>query len=105
MADELVRRFDDAMMEVYQRALKEAGYRASRFHQMLCEHGGLETARILLHNPAVSEGYVALWQRNGLDLTVEALVLDQQWDSLFTDSEREIARNRLSEYKWGPGRP
>ena len=48
--------FDDAMMNVYRRALKECGYNATRFLQMLHEHRGLETARILLHAPGVSEG-------------------------------------------------
>ena len=98
MAGELERRFEIAMMSIYQRALTEANYRASRFHQMLCEHGGLETARILLHNPTVSEGYTALWERNRLDLTVEAHVLEPQWKDLFNETERKIAANRLEQY-------
>ena len=72
---ELEARFDDAMMNVYRRALKECHYNATRFLQMHYEHRGLETARILLHASDVSEGYVALWERKRLDLTVEALVL------------------------------
>jgi hypothetical protein len=65
---------------------------------MLHEHRGLETARILLHASKVSEGYVALWERKRLDLTVECLILTDEWRSLFSDGEREIARNRLAEY-------
>ena len=37
--------FDEAMMQIYLRAKKEAGYNATRFHQMLADHGGVETAR------------------------------------------------------------
>jgi hypothetical protein len=48
--------FDDAMMSVYQRALDECGYNATRFLQMLYDHRGLETARLLLHAPSVSAG-------------------------------------------------
>jgi hypothetical protein len=95
---ELKARFDNAMMDVYQRALNECAYRATRFLQMLHEHRGLETARILLHAGQVSEGYVALWQRNRLDLTVEAVILAEEWHSLFSEQEREIARNRLAGY-------
>jgi len=58
---ELAAQFDDAMLNVYRRALKECEYNATRFLQMLHEHRGLETARILLHASHVSEGYVALW--------------------------------------------
>ncbi len=64
----LERQFDDAMMNemnVYGQALEE-GYNATRCLQMLHEHRGLETARILLHATNVSEGYVALWERGRL---------------------------------------
>jgi hypothetical protein len=95
---ELEARFDAAMMNVYRRALKECGYNATRFLQMLYDHRGLETARILLHASDVSDGYVALWERKRPDLTVEALILGSEWHPLFSDQEREIARKRLPEY-------
>jgi hypothetical protein len=101
----LEQRFDAAMLNVYRRALKECRYNATRFLQMLYDHRGLETARILLHASDVSDGYVALWERKRLDLTVEAVVLAEEWRPLFTDQEREIARKRLAEYGYqvGPG--
>jgi len=90
--------FDDAMMNVYRRALSECHYNAARFLQMLYDHRGLETARILLHASDVSDGCVALWERHRLDLAVEAVVLEEKWQPLFSDQEREIARKRLAEY-------
>jgi hypothetical protein len=90
--------FDVAMMDIYHRAWSEARYRATRYLQMLQEHGGIETAKILLHAPHVSDGYTALWERGRLDLTVEAVILQEKWHSLFSDQEREIARNRLQQY-------
>jgi hypothetical protein len=98
MNQELKARFDEAMMDVYRRAQNECDYKATRFLQMLHEHRGLETARILLHASKVSDGYVALWERKRLDLTVEAVILAPEWHSLFSESEREIARNRLADY-------
>src|SRR6266704_1076691 len=92
---DLETRFDDAMMNVYRRALSECNYNATRFLQMLYYHRGLETARILIHASDVSDGYVALWERHRLDLTVEAVVLDETWHPLFSDQDREIARKRL----------
>jgi hypothetical protein len=77
------------MMDVYRRALSECHYNATRFLQMLYEHWGLETARILLHASNVSDGYVALWERKRLDLTVESLILAREWDPLISDQERE----------------
>jgi hypothetical protein len=91
------------MMNVYRHALSECHYNAARFLQMLYDHRGLETARILLHALHISEGYLALWERNRLDLTVEALILAPEWHSLFTEQERDIARGRLAEYGYKVG--
>jgi hypothetical protein len=76
---DLESRFDAAMMHVYRRALSECNYDATRFLQMLYEHRRLDTGRILLHASNVSDGYVALWERQRLDLTVEALILGEEW--------------------------
>jgi len=93
--------FDEEMFDIYVRAKREAGYNATRFLHMLHEHGGLETARILLHSTNVSEGYTALLLRNRLDLTVEAVIHDNpKWHALFTSQELAICRDRLREYKY-----
>jgi hypothetical protein len=94
----LERAFHAAMVDVYRRARQEAGYQAGYFLQMVSEHGGLETARRLLHAPTPSEGFTALWERRRLDLTVEAVVLRPKFAPLFTDEDRDIARTRLQEY-------
>jgi hypothetical protein len=97
----LVEKFDEAMLGIYQRALSEVNYKATRFLQMLQDHRGLETARILLHSPNVSEGYTALWQRGRLDLTVEAVIHDNpNWHPLFTQEELAICMKRLTEYEY-----
>ena len=98
MSKELEAKFDEAMMDIYRRALKECRYKATRFLHMLYEHRGLQTARILLHASGVSEGYVALSERNRLDLTVEALILADEWQPLFDEPERDLARKRLAAY-------
>lgn len=92
------------MHGIFERALSDANYKATRFLHMLHEHGGLETARILLHSSTVSEGYTALWERGRLDLTVEAVIHDHpQWHPLFTAEELAICRKRLVEYQYLKG--
>src|SRR5262245_2323066 len=49
--------FGNEMHRIYQRALSEASYKATRFLHMLHEHGGLQTAQILIHATNVSEGF------------------------------------------------
>lgn len=97
--------FNAAMLDIYRRAKAEAGYNATRFLSMVVERGGLETARYLLHAATVSEGYTALWERERLDLTVEAVILQPEWQSLFSDHERRIAVTRLREYGYSGSLP
>lgn len=96
-------RFDQAMFEVYRRAKEEAGYNATVFLQMLTDRGGLRTAQTLINSTKPSDGYTALYMRGRLDLTVEALVIeDERWHELFTGDELKRARRRLKEYRYDP---
>lgn len=92
---ELEEHFHSAMLDVHNRARSEAGYNASRFLSMVSERGGYDAARTLLHAANVSDGYTALWERQRLDLTVEAVILNSEWHELFSEAERTIARERL----------
>lgn len=102
MTEQLRRRFDAEMQAIYTRARDEADYNATRYLQMLSDHGGLETARKLIGASNVSEGYEALWERGRLDLTVEALVLREPWSQLFSEEELSIAKKRLDQYESAP---
>jgi hypothetical protein len=94
------REFTEAMLDIYRRALREAGYQANIFHGMVLEQGGFDTALQLIHASRPSEGYTALWERGRLDLTVEAVILRPAWLDLFTDEDRQAAYDRLVEYHY-----
>ena len=86
------------MRNIYVRADKECGYRATRFLQMLGEKGGVGTAKSLISRPGGTEGFTKLWEFNRLDLSVEALVIREEFQSLFTKEEIDTCKNRLNEY-------
>jgi len=92
--------FHAAMVDVYARAKAEARYHATYFLGMISDIGGYQTAKYLIHTDRPSDGYVALYDRQRLDLTVEAVVLLPEWVDLFTDDERAIARRRLTDYRF-----
>ena len=94
-AAELERAFHAAMIELYRRAKREAGYNATRFISMVSEMGGLATAHLLLLGRDPSEGFLTLVESGRPDLTVEALVVHPIYTSLFTDEELASARKRL----------
>ena len=93
---QLVSMFDEAMLNIYIRAKDEAGYHANIFLRMLNSDGGLTTAKRLINSPQESDGYTALWLRGRLDLTVEAMVLQNSaWHPLFTLEELSRCKERL----------
>jgi hypothetical protein len=93
--------FQEAMFNIYRRAKSEANYKARIFLDMITMKGGLQTAKYLINAPKVSEGYTHLYERGRLDLTVEALIVeDSKWHSLFTEEEILRAKKRLIEYRY-----
>ena len=94
---ELENQFHKAMLGVYESALRECGHNATRFLQMVGNHGGLQAAKILLHTPGFQYGFKELWKCGCLRLTMEALVIQPQFSVLFTKEEIQIAKNRLQE--------
>jgi hypothetical protein len=97
MTTSLEKLFHKAMLSIYEGALDKCGYKATYFLQMVNEHGGLEAAKNLLHKKELSVGFMALWKRGRLDLTMEAMILEPTWNELFTEEEIEIAKKRLSD--------
>jgi len=95
--------FEQAMFDIYRRAKAEAKYNASIFLQMVTTRGGFDTARYLINQPKPSDGYTHLYERGRLDLTVEALVVENRhWHPLFQPEEIERAQKRLIDYGYLP---
>jgi len=95
--------FNQRMQKVYLDGKTEVKFAAPLFAEMLKEHGGLETARRFIHSPDYAPGFTKLWERKRLDLTVEAVILEEpKWHPLFTPEEIEICRERLRFYGYPP---
>jgi hypothetical protein len=96
--------FDKEMRNTYFEAKEKCDYNATRFWQMIQEHGGVETARRLLSTETIfHSGLADLWMCKKLDISVEALVLKYKYRPLFTDNLRNIAAQRLKEYHFDLG--
>lgn len=55
----------------------------------------MKTAHRQMSGSRVSDGFDALAAKNRLDLTLEALVIDNRFTALFTDEEANEALQRL----------
>ena len=85
-----------------ERCRSELSYNPRYFRVMVSQYGALGAVRRLLAAPAVSDGFVTLWERQRLDLSVEALVLDDRFAAPVHRDEREVARKRLDDFGHGP---
>ncbi|MGV8125369.1 MAG: hypothetical protein AB2L14_36955 [Candidatus Xenobiia bacterium LiM19] len=97
MASDLEKRFHKELIEGYYILKRECNYNATRFLQLVQEKGGLQAAKDLIRSSAnsIPEGLSILWEHKRLDMSLEAMVLRERWRPLFTDEEREMARNTL----------
>jgi hypothetical protein len=91
----LVARFDAAMLDIYYNAKREIGYNATRFLVMVKELSGLDAAHHLLAGDRIHDGFAELLLAGRPDLTVEALVLEPEFQALFSADELRVARERL----------
>lgn len=99
--DNLEASFDEAMLNIYLSAKSECGYNAAYFLQMIQNHGGLSAAKRLIHDNKLHSGFTELYLRGRLDLTMEAIIWENDaWHSLFSDEELQIARRRLEDLNY-----
>lgn len=82
------------MLDISSRA-QAIGYDPREFRRMIADLGGLETAKRLLQDRRPSDGFTTLMLKGRPDLTLETLVLEPQWQSLFTDAELGVASTWL----------
>ncbi len=99
---EQVRGFHNEMLRIYDEA-KEFGYNPTYFLGMVRELGGVTAAKRLLRGSDISDGLTRLWKEERLDISKEAVVLQESWNSLFTNAELNQARRRLEELDYDPG--
>ena len=76
---------------------KKRGYVPTYFMQMLAEYGGVGTAKRLLAKSELQEGLFELWRLNLLNESMEAVVVQEKYQTLFTEGEVAEANRRLEE--------
>ena len=89
-----------ALIDSYRRAGEEVGYWGRRFLQAVHRNGGVATVKRMLNPRTAGQraGLDALLEAGRPDLTVEAIILQTKFQSLFTSEELKVAAERLGEY-------
>ncbi len=92
------RHFHADMVAGVERLKREIGYNATRFVQMVGEHGGAGAVRLLLRGRDASDGFTTLWEHHRLDMSAEAFALLPWYRALFSETELAAAERRLREH-------
>jgi hypothetical protein len=77
------------------------GYHPTDFERMLEDARASRVAEKLVLSGEVQSGFKRLAEMHRLDLTVEAIMIEPQFESLFKPAIREAARWRLNQVKNG----
>ena len=89
------------MITTYEEGVKR-GYDPTYFLKMLHQYGGVEIAKRLLAKQEIQSGLMRLYELGLLDSSMEAHVIKEEYQSLFTEQEKQEARRRLGELGYSP---
>jgi hypothetical protein len=77
------------------------GYKPTTLIRMIDDHGVVEAVKRLINSQKPPEGFTRLCKCNHLELSMENIIQEKEWNDLFTENERRKAKKRLSEYGYG----
>jgi hypothetical protein len=101
LSDAERRRLEAQLLEQLRQDCDESesiGYRPKMFRQMLAESGPVGACRRVIMSVKIPDGFLALLEKDRLELTAEATVLRGPWRALFSPEELDRARKRLRYY-------
>lgn len=75
--------FHQEMVNIYKLNKSLLNYTPTKFLQMVNEYRGVQAAKRLLATSGREAGFLILWQKGRLDLSMEALILKPEYNLNF----------------------
>lgn len=94
---DVVRRFHVEVLERCSEIEEVLGHPPRAYLRMISQMGGVEAARAVVGSPSPSATFTRLWLGGRPDLTLEALVIREEFRGLFSEALREQATSRMAE--------
>lgn len=95
MSQQLEKELWDALLEASKEARDMLHYYPSHFLDMLQEKGAVRTSEELMSRPRITSGLTKLYELKRLDLSIEAIVLEHSYKTLFQEETLNIARKSM----------
>jgi len=80
-------RINDAIREMI-----TLGYKPQAFMTMVINDGTVNAVKKLINSIKTPDGFTKLWELNRLDLSMENIILENEWYNLFSDEDRNKAK-------------
>jgi hypothetical protein len=78
--------------------MKKKKYTPTEFIKMIIDEDEIKAVKLLINNPKPSYGFTRLYELKALNLSMEAIILEEEWHTLFSEEERIKARKKLNDY-------
>jgi len=92
--------FDKRVQQSIDEMREKYNYSPTVLINMIDKHGTIEAVRRLINSSKTPYGFTKLWELNALDLSLEAIILEEKWKNLFSEEDRKKAKKKLIKHDY-----
>jgi hypothetical protein len=100
----LERKLYGRMKDAIQICKRKLHWYPTAANQMICDYGPVEAARRMVLTAGGTAGFARCWEAGRLELSVEAIILGEEFRPLFDEEVLAKAHNRLEQARSSPPR-
>lgn len=102
--EQLKKLFHQDMIELYKKIIKIVKYKPTRLMDYINRYGGYEAAVKYISTESNVQDFAVLWEKEHLDLSVEALITKEEYRSLFSEEILDFCDRKLKQYSYAPNK-
>ncbi|MBP3887988.1 MAG: hypothetical protein J6F30_10160 [Cellulosilyticum sp.] len=102
--EQLKKLFHQDMISLYKQIIKSVKYKPTRLMDYINKYGGYEAAVKYISTESNVQDFAILWEKERLDLSVEALMTKEQYRGLFNEDIVNFCDRKLKEYSYAPNK-
>lgn len=102
--EQLKKLFHQEIIDLYKKIIKFVKYKPTRLMDYINKYGGYEAAVKYISTESNVQDFAVLWEKERLDLSVEALITNEKFRSLFSEDILSFCDRKLKEYSYAPNK-
>lgn len=102
--EQLKKLFHQEIIDLYKQIIKSVKYKPTRLMDYINRYGGYEAAVKYISTESNVQDFAVLWEKERLDLSVEALITKEQYRVLFSEDILSFCDRKLKEYSYAPNK-